>query len=195
MEFPCKFSEKGCKEVGARTAMQNHIGRCIFGNNMECPDLSCKVKMSLGEVVEHLKIVHRSPEWEATDSGEIMEKMLLYNELRYKLHAVPDANYIPIIASIEGETFLIHSIKRDFTTIFWVSIVGIEKDACKFEVKIIASPDEDAPLSIRTKGKVYSLEMKTEDIIKDASNTLEITKNMANRMGTNAGILFHIVRK
>ena len=175
-------------EVGTKHVMLNHIARCTFMNVIECPDWTCKTTMTLEFIVAHLKKVHKSPVYHRESTGEIKVKALLNDERK-------TANYTPIIASIDGETFLINRIKRNFTMIFWVTIVGFEKDAQKFEAKVIASSDDDAPLSIRTKGKVYSLEMKKEDLMKDKSGALEINKDMANKMGKCTEIDYHIVSK
>ena len=53
MELPCKYQDKGCKEVGGRSKMRDHLGSCIFGK-IKCPIGFCPWMMSMEEVIDHL---------------------------------------------------------------------------------------------------------------------------------------------
>ena len=59
MDIPCKFTDKGCKEVGDRSFMRYHISQCQFGRT-ECPYWPCKELVTYGEVVDHLKNTHEA---------------------------------------------------------------------------------------------------------------------------------------
>ena len=58
LELPCKFAEKGCKYVAARSNLKEHIKDCPFDLRVECQHWICKEMMSLEKLVDHLQEVH-----------------------------------------------------------------------------------------------------------------------------------------
>ena len=194
VSFPCKFSDKGCNEVGTRSPMQNHIRYCIFTMikcNYLAKILPCNEMIPYGEMVDHLKNKHKAFECRTEASGEI-------KDIVYSIPNASNAYSRPIIAKIDDSTFVLNHVTRDNSLICWVTILGTEENAQKYEVKITAAPND---ASAKTRGKVYSIAMSTEDILKDPSGTLYIGKNMADKMavmrdGTpRIHTDYHIIRK
>ena len=64
---------------------------------------------------------------------------------------------------------------------FWVCILGPEEEAQKFEARITAGPHRDT--QTRMRGKVYSIEKSKEEVLEDQGGILEISNNMAGKMG------------
>ena len=58
LELPCKFAEKGCKYVAARSTLREHIKDCPFDLRVECQHWICKEMMSLEKLVDHLQEAH-----------------------------------------------------------------------------------------------------------------------------------------
>ena len=58
LELPCKFAEKGCTYVAARSTLREHIQDCPFDLRVECQHWICKETMSLEKLVDHLQEVH-----------------------------------------------------------------------------------------------------------------------------------------
>ena len=189
LSFLCKFSDKGCKEIGARSPMQNHIRYCTF-EKIKCPAYLCNEMIPHGEMVDHLKIRHKSWECRTEASGEIQD--IFWNI------TIPSMGHI--IAKVDGNFFLLNGIiTKDLSIILWVTIVGTEEVAKRYEVKITAAPFGNT--SAKTRGKVYSIDTSTKDILKDPRGTLDISKNMAKKMaemkdGTPRICQhYHIIRK
>ena len=173
--------------------MQNHIRYCIFTMikcNYLAKILPCNEMIPYGEMVDHLKNKHKAFECRTEASGEIKYISYPFSSKAY---------YYPIIAKIDDSTFFLNCVKRDHSIIYWVTILGTEENAQKYEVKITSAPNEDT--SAKTRGKVYSIAMSTEDILKDPSGTLYIGKNVADKMavmrdGTPRIYTdYHIIRK
>ena len=166
IRLPCKFSDNGCKEGGARSFMQEHIRRCIFGK-FECPTWICKEMIPYGEVVDHLKNTHGSP-------VQIKRKFaILPNKIEF---------YSPLISFVHDQTFFLNCIKRDHATILCVTMLGTEEEAKTFEVKMTVGPNDD--LCIRMPCKVYGIDIRKEDVLKDSRGIVEISESLANRMST-----------
>ena len=84
---------------------------------------------------------------------------------------------------------------------FWVTIVGTENDAQRYEAKMNAVPKDNATANIMIKGKVYSIVKSREDVLRDENGILELGRIMAGKMGKMINgemkleIKYHIVRK
>ena len=156
--------------------------RCI-----ECPHFLCQRMLPCREVVDHLKDAHKSKIYDMPASGKI------------KLMQTIQAAYSPGIAKIDGKTFFFNSITRDFSMIFWISIMGNQEEAQRYEVKITAAPETDT--TIKARRKVYSTDTSKEDVLKDPSGILKISKDLTDCMGIMVDgrlkILmdYHIIRK
>ena len=167
-QFPCKFSDKGCKEVGARSSMKDHIRCCIIGK-IECPSWTCNDMILRAEIVNHLKNTHGAPaytkgtklNWSVDQQGE-------------------SVTFGVGITFAHGHTFFLNCVKIKYNTLFWVSILGSEKQAEIFQVQMAAGPHDD--LCIRMPGKVYSSDIGKEDVLKDPRGILDIGRNMADKM-------------
>ena len=141
------------------------------------------------EVEDHLKKVHESFVCRTEASGEI--KGIYWHEL-YKLKGTP------LIAKVGGRTFFLTCISRERSHFFWITILGSEEDAQKYEVKMTAAPKGDTTITARK--KVYSTDMSKEDILKDSSGILKICKDLAESLSLRDGNLviymdYHIIRK
>ena len=62
-------------------------------------------------------------------------------------------------------------------------------------------PDDNTKISIKTRGKVYSIEKTMEDVLRDGDGIMEVGRIMAGKMGIMKNgsmrlyIDYHIVRK
>ena len=66
----------------------------------------------------------------------------------------------------------------------WVTILGTEEEAQTFEAKIIACPHYGmCDTSIKIRGKVYNIDMSKEEVLQDQRGILEMSKNMADKIG------------
>ena len=176
MELPCKFSEEGCKVLGARAAMQNHVDGCKYRRNINCPVLNCKVKTSAEKIVYHLRNIHKALECRIEAPGKVKEIYWQIDQIEY-------SRFVPLVAIIEGRTFLLNFTKRNFTSFVWVSIVGTENDAQRYEAKMIVAPRDEATSSYMIKGKVYSIEENMNDVLRDGDGVMEVGRIMVEKMG------------
>ena len=79
--------------------------------------------------------------------------------------------------------------------IFWITILGNQEEAQRYEVKITAAPETDT--TIKARRKVYSTDTSKEDVLKDPSGILKISKDLTDSMVIMGYILmdYHIIRK
>ena len=103
VDLPCKFSEKGCKQVGARSIMHEHISQCKF-RNIECPHWPCKEMVTYGEVVDHLKNTHWAKVFKTC-------KVRGVNQLDWPDQQRQDENSLPGIVFIQGHTFFLNTVE------------------------------------------------------------------------------------
>ena len=170
MDLPCKFSDKGCKQVGDRNVIQAHLGQCIFGK-FECPHWPCKEMVTYGEAVEHLKNTH--------DTIVVNSER---NEIMWKLHQQQkDVTSVPILSFVHGRKFILNGIKVDNIMMLWVTVLGTEEEAQTLDVIMTAGPH--CHMQTRMRGKVYSIEKSKEEVLQDPHGILEISNNMAGKMG------------
>ena len=170
MDLPCKFSEKGCKQVGVRSTMQAHVKQCKF-REVECPRWPCEEMVTYGEVVDHLKNAH------GTTRETINERSVMWSLNQQQQHKT----HVPILSFYHGRTFIFNCMKRDHITMLWVTVLGTEEEAKTFEVVMTAGPHRD--MQTRMRGKVYSIEKSKEEVLQDPHGILEISNNMAGKMG------------
>ena len=130
------------------------------------------------------------------ESGEI-------KGIHWPIAQVAPDYYDPIIANVDGQIFLLNfttSGHDGFQYKYWVTVLGTREVAQRYEVKIIAEPGGNT--TIAAVMKVHSTDMNKTDILRDPSGTLEITKNMAERMAKENRegrkrfyVNYHIIRK
>ena len=150
--------------------MEAHLELCEFQNN-ECPYWTCKEKMPLENIIDHLKDVH--------EVNLIIEEGEEDSSLTWP---VEHEDFTPAIMMFDGHSFLLNCYLKEYTIIFWVTIVGTEEDAQKYEA-IMTVESADATKCIKTQGKVYSTEMSKIDVLNGASAEFEIGKKMAKGIG------------
>ena len=76
---------------------------------------------------------------------------------------------------------------------FWVTILGTEEEAQKFEVRITAGPNhKNDDMGIKITGRVYSIEMSKDEVLQDQNGILEVSKNMTGKMGEIQNGVFEI---
>ena len=148
--------------------MQVHIKQCVF-QNVKCPSwLFCKAyEMPMGNVVDHLKETNQAIELKG-NGPEVIATWPIEQMGRNRY-------YRPLLKHFDGCSFLINCHKKEYTLIFWLTIVGTEEDAQKYEVKLRAE-STNADTCIRTRGKVYSIGIRKTDVLKCTSGFLEISE-------------------
>ena len=171
MERECKFADQGCEFVGSGSAIIEHIEGCSFGP-IECPYWLCKEMMVLGKVVDHLKLKHKSYEGKdrvlglraALGLGEVVTYWPITQDFKIKNHS--DLFWPPVIIPhfLNGHTFLLNAIQKDFSWYTWVSVLGSKKVSEKYKVKISTSISSSNNASHSNKGKVYSTHTSKDDI-------------------------------
>ena len=62
----------------------------------------------------------------------------------------------------------------------WVTLLGTEEEAKTFEVKMTAGT-HDTLISMRS--KVYSIDKRKEEVLQEHGGVMEVSKNMADKMG------------
>ena len=78
---------------------------------------------------------------------------------------------------------------------FWITTMGNQEEAQRYEVQITAAPETDT--TIKARRKVYSTDISKEDVLKDPSGILKISKDLTDSMVIMGYILmdYHIIRK
>ena len=156
--------------------------RCI-----ECPSFICQKMLPCRNVVDHLKDAHNSPVCPMAAPGITRGEYLIQWQYQWATS--------PGIAKIDGKTFFLNYIMRDLSMIFWITILGNQEEAQRYEVKITAAPETDT--TIKARRKVYSTDTSKEDVLKDPSGILKISKDLTDSMVIMGYILmdYHIIRK
>ena len=193
-ELPCTFSDKGCTKVGIRCIMQEHIQQCVFQNH-ECPYWTCKEKMRQRNIVDHLKNVH-VVNVIIEEGGE--DSLMIPIQISVPIAPV---EWSGAIVMFDGNSFLLNCHAKEHTMIFWVTIVGTEEDAQKYEA-VMSVESAEATTTIKIQGKVYSTEMSKNDVLNGASAKFEIGRQMAKGIGITRDdgvrcieVVFNIFRK
>ena len=177
----CKFSEAGCKFFGYPAPRQAHEASCLF-QMIECPWGPCLKMIPLGEAVDHLKIAHKNAVYKANRVGSA--KVL-------HMHWFP-CDWIELdkvghcqspLATFDDCTVLLNAYSNSRTWEFWVTHLGGDEQAQKYEVKIGAS-QEGSPTSILFQGKVYGTQKKVKICSeKDKDGVLELSKSLMKKIG------------
>ena len=154
--------------------------------------------MEFGNVIDHLKNAHGSIVCRIKECGQGGETDgHIYWPIAHK-----HRGYGPVIANVDGQTFLLNctTSRKDFLNKYWVTVLGTKEVAQRYEVKITAAPEGNT--TITAVMKVHSTDMSKTDVLKDPEGTLEISKNMAERMAqkneynrAQINIDYHIIRK
>ena len=172
LETSCKYSENGCQYAVARADVESHEESCLF-RKIECPHWECEEKQQIRLVIDHLKTLH----------GCIQSTNFAL--INYVVSSSrPCATWEPLILSHDGHSFLFNCIIRDFNWSLWLSVLGDHKLAEEYRVKITLAPNGGTLASVSlNSGKVYSTDTKKVDVFEDAEGILEVTKNMAKKVG------------
>ena len=199
----CKYSENGCKASGTKAFMQEQADSCLFAK-IQCPlnRASCKEIMLKSEVIIHLKNVHKLAMWNTYAYGKVMGRWTKSPHQNPKEYL----KWLPAITSFDGNTFLFNAIqlrKRGlgWSRSFWVSVVGSEKVAKKYEVKICTSDNGENKAWHGNIGKVYSTDTRQEDVLEDNKGVLELSKKQIEKLEIPVGeeydieLDFEIIRK
>ena len=156
---------------------------CDFGKDTECPYWTCKEVFEKKQVVEHLKDVHKSVLFAANASGKLPGCIISHryptenSQVQEGIFKMP-----PTIIKYDSRIFIDNFIVRDDSWIMWVSILGSENDAKKYEVKMTASPEEDTPGQVSIRSKVYSTDVRKDDVLKDEEGGLELSKRLVKQL-------------
>ena len=156
VELQCKFAERGCKYVGARSIVMEHMTDCSFDLKVECQYLTCREMVSMENMVDHLKAAHQSREILATN-GKVSIKWK-------KCHI--NGQWSQWIVFLEGHIFFLHALTNEDYWMLWVVLMGTKKDAQKFEVAMSIIDDQGFPLMTFTgSAKVFGAEEKMKNVI------------------------------
>ena len=156
---------------------------CDYGKDIECPYWTCKKVLEMKQVVEHLQDVHSSTLEAANASGKLPIDICRHryptetSQVEYGIFPAP-----PRIIKYDSRIFIDNFIVRDDSWIMWVSILGSENDAKKYEVKMTASPEEDTPGQVSIRSKVYSTDVRKDDVLKDEEGGLELSKRLVKQL-------------
>ena len=160
---------------------------CEEASSIECPNLPCKKMVPIKGVFDHLKNDHGSYICRTEASGEIGN--MQYAGL---------GSHKPVIAQFDGQIFLLKCVMEENRSLFWVTILGTDEKAKRYDVRITAAPQGNMTLTARM--KIYSTEMREEDVLKDPCGVMEISKNNADRMiaereDAKLVVGYHIIHK
>ena len=158
-----------------------------MGIHIECPHMPCKKMVPIKEVFDHLKNDHGSYVCRTEASGEI-------RNMQY----AGSGSHKPVIAQFDGQIFLLKCVMEENRSLFWVTILGTDEKAKRYDVRITAAPQGNMTLTARM--KVYSTEIREENVLKDPCGVMEISKNNADRMiaereDAKLVVDFHIIHK
>ena len=139
----------------------------------------------MGEAVDHLKVYHKVAEYKQKlqDGSRIVSLNWLpgrWIELGEKLDCVP------ALATFDEGTVLLNASSRSHSWEFWVTHLGGEKQAQKYEVKMVSS-HKDLPSNITFQGKVYGSDTSKAEIYRDkgkwGDGVLELSKGLMKKLG------------
>ena len=160
-----------------------------MGIRIECPHLPCKKMVPIKEVFDHLKNDHH---------GSYVCRTAASGEIRNVQYSTGLGSHTPVIAQFEGQIFLLKCLREENRSLFWVTILGTDEKAKWYDVRITAAPQGNMTLTARM--KIYSTEMREEDVLKDPCGVMEISKNIADRMiaereDAKLVVGYHIIHK
>ena len=189
--LPCKFAENGCKYVGTRSELWDHMiwNDCSFDKKIECQNWSCTEMVSMENMVDHMKAAHKSSV--LGTNGKAVGKLT-------KIHAT--GRWSPSIFELGSNIFLIQARTERDDWLIWVVLMGTEEDAKKYEVTMTIQDDQGLPLA-EFPGKVFSnYEKNKVGIVEEG--VLQLDKAMAENVATkNADgnlslkVFYDIIRK
>ena len=113
VELACKFAERGCKYVGARSILIDHMYDCPFDPKVECQYWNCTEIVSMEKVVNHLKESHRHLELMARDGNALMT--LTKN--------TSTGYFCPTICLSKDNTFFLHVLIKQDDWMLWVVLL------------------------------------------------------------------------
>ena len=162
--------------------MKEHLGSCSFGEKIteevkiDCLHISCGEKFTMGEMLDHLKNIHKSCEHPAYRKVNTRRWLWPLDLLQST-----SLNWTPEIASYKNQTFLLHAHVRDHTWwVFLVTLLGREEEAKKYEVKMSIRKKAGQHFSMEFRGKVFGTEEPIKDILKDSKNGLRLINSLAH---------------
>ena len=164
VELPCKFADEGCKHVGTRAVLKQHLPICSFRPippKIECQMGFCKELVTKGEVVDHLIDKHNSRQWvgnfgtERSSTPRLPREMSGSGEIAYF-----PPHILSITGSDEDHTFFLNTMIRDQNWKFWATYLGSKDDARKFEVHFSLQ-------GVSFIRRVFSTDEKKKDILAD----------------------------
>ena len=163
----------GCQYVGAGADLKDHLSRCSFNEQnkkIACQHRMCEEKVRMREMVQHLKGVHGSLENVADSSGKIFPG--------YYSDIINNAYWAPQICSYDNQTFFLHADVQCEIWCFWVSILGNEDEAKKYEVELSIPKKEGCNFCMGFRAKVISSD-KNVTAVKDRHSVLSLGNNLA----------------
>lgn len=166
MDRPCKFANKGCKQVGDAAFIKAHMKNCNFGK-IECPDWLCKDSVTYENVLDHLINTHGAQQ---RTQQEILDGIYVPSGDDY---FVPS----PDITIAHGQAFIRNIQKIKDSIMCWIVLLGTKEDAQKYEVKFIAGPNDENCIKLRA--KVFSVEVNKAEVLQNHRGIIEISKGMA----------------
>ena len=181
----CQFHVIGCQYVGAGTDLKYHLGQCSFdekNKKIKCQHISCKKQVRIREMVQHLRDVHKSPEKKADSSGKIMSVARFAKTVN-----VNKTNWSPQICSYNNETFFLHAELYERVWTFWVSILGNEDEAKRYEVELSIPKKVGHKFSMGYRGKVFCIDENIGCVVRDRDNVLSLGNNMAEVKTSDIG--------
>ena len=172
VELACKFAERGCKYVGARVNLIEHINECPFDPKVECQFWNCKVMVSMEKMVNHLKESHKH--LEISRDGKATMSYTKNKSI---------GNFFPTICHSKGDTFFIHAATEQDNWMLWVVLLGTKEDAQNYEIIMTVKDDLGLPL-LEFTGKVFSIDKKKENIVLE-EGVLHLDKEFAEIVASN----------
>ena len=157
----CSFSEKTTEEV-----------------KIECQFISCQEKIIMGDMVNHLKDFHKS--YELRPKKHIGKLGSASWFLPVDMLQSKAVSWIPSIASCRGQTFVLQAHVHASDWVFWVTILGSEEEANKFEVKMSIPTKGSNKFYMGFREKVFSVDESVGEILKNRNNVLRLNKNLAH---------------
>ena len=166
--------------------MKEHTCNCSFGEKIteevkiKCQYIFCEEKFTIGEMVVHLKDSHKSCELRPQKHiGKLGSGSFKLPVDMLQSHTV---SWPPSIASCRGQTFLLqaHILASDW--VFWVTILGREEKAKKYEVKMSIPTKGNNKFYMGFREKVFSVDESVREILNNGKNVLRLNKNLAHTM-------------
>ena len=204
VELPCKFADEGCKYVGARAVLREHLEGCSFRpipSKIMCQYWKCKEMLLTGDMVNHLRDAHNSLffNYPTLVGNRFFRWVTVVNR---------KGNWLPywspfILQFNEGLTFLLHAMIEDGTWMFWVCFLGTKEDAQKYEVTMSNVLEGDEQIyNFEQTGRVFSPDKDQKNINTSKDGVLKIPMGMAETLGSKdaegrlpINIQYKIIRK